>query len=294
MSSVYSAAKEIYFKMRKVPVLGTLLMQMSPVAQKVARRIDARKVPRSEIFKQIEVLSQGVVSLQNSVNASLQQTQTQVAEYRTQIDDYRERLEFVRLEVLEQCVSSSKKTHGESGCVKSKILNREKYNAARATRNVRVNIGCGHKPLADYLNVDRRNLPGVDIVAEAADIPFEAGTISEIYVAHLVEHFTQPMLKNTVFPHWLDMLSAQGILKIIVPDMPSMIAAYVHGDMVFSDLKDVTFGAQDYDDDFHYTMFSPQSLQSMLISSGFKYVEFIDENRVNGKCREMEVWARKF
>lgn len=294
MGSAYSAAKEIYFKIRKVPVLGILLTRLSPVAQKVARKIDARKTPRVEVSKQIEILSQGVVSLQNSVKGSLQQTQAQVADYRAQIDDYRERLEFIRLEILEQCGSATKGKHGGNISVTSKILNSEKYDAALGTNKVLVNIGCGHKPITDYLNVDRRNLPGVDIVAEAVALPFESGTISEIYAAHLVEHFTLSALKNTVFPYWLDMLTAQGILKLIVPDMPSMIAAYVQGGMTFSDLKEVTFGAQDYDDDFHYAMFSPQSLQSTLISSGFRYVEIIDENRVNGKCREMELWARKF
>lgn len=294
MSSVYSVAKEIYFKIRKIPILGALLAHMSPVAQKIARKIDARKTPRTEVFKQIEVLSQGLVSLQNSAKGSLQQVQAQIADYRAQIDDYRGRLEFVRLEILEQCGSSTREKRDRNASLKPKILTPEKYNAALAADKVLVNIGCGHKPIAGYLNVDRRNLPGVDIVAEAVGLPFESGTISEIYAAHLAEHFTLSTLKNTVFPYWLDMLIPQGILKIIAPDMPSMIAAYVHGDMPFSDLEEVTFGAQDYDDDFHYAMFSPQSLQSILVSSGFKYVEIVDENRVNGKCREMEIWARKF
>ena len=130
MSSVYSVAKEIYFKIRKIPILGALLAHMSPVAQKIARKIDARKTPRTEVFKQIEVLSQGLVSLQNSAKGSLQQVQAQIADYRAQIDDYRGRLEFVRLEILEQCGSSTREKRDRNASLKPKILTPEKYNAA--------------------------------------------------------------------------------------------------------------------------------------------------------------------
>ncbi|CAK7071218.1 MAG: hypothetical protein DELT_01894 [Desulfovibrio sp.] len=301
MASTYLAAKEIYFKMRNIPILGSLLVRISPFAQKIIRRMDARQTQNSEIFKEVEMLSQNVLSIRSSVKGALQQNQaeihdfrTQVDGYRAQIDDYRNRLEFIRLEILEQCGPAARGKRGESAKSEIKILNREKYDAALAANKVLVNVGCGHKPLSGYLNVDKRGLPGVDIVADAVELPFGRGTVSEIYAAHLVEHFTVLSLKNEVFPYWFDLLVSGGILKIIVPDMPSMITAYFQGTMPFSDLREVTFGAQDYDDDFHYAMFSPQSAQSMLMASGFKYAEIVSENRVNGKCREMEIWARKF
>lgn len=294
MGAVYSVAKKIHFKIRNLPILGALLKRISPLAQRIVRRIDSRTVSHAEVVKQVEVLSQGVVSLRDSVKGILKQKQAQIDEYRAEVEGYRARLEFVRLEILEECAVSSGNKRDADARVQAKILSRDKYDAAIAETKILLNIGCGHKPIAGYLNVDRRSLPGVDVVAEADGLPFESGTVSEIYAAHLVEHFTLSTLKNRLFPYWLDMLAQQGTLKIIVPDMSSMIAAYTLGDMSFSDLSEVTFGAQDYGDDFHYAMFSPQSLKDVLISSGFKYVDVVDENRVNGKCREMEVWARKF
>lgn len=305
MGYIYSSAKRVYYGIRKVPVLGALAMHLAPVAQKTVRKLDTWEKPHTNGLKHAEILSQAIISLQSSVKDSLQQMrveladcrtqlQEQAVDYQAQINGYRDRLEFVRLEILEQCSSTMKGKRGEKSDTKPKILNQEKYQSALATNNVLLNIGCGHKPIAGRLNVDKRSLPGVDIVADATDLPFEPGVVSEIYVAHLVEHFTLSALKNTVFPYWLDLLAARGVLKIIVPDMPSMIAAFVQGDMTFSDLAEVTFGKQDYDDDFHYAMFSPGTLRGVLISSGFKYVDIVDENRENGKCREMEVWARKF
>lgn len=295
MSKMYYIGKKIYHKFQSVPVLGRLMSKLSPIASNMLMKIDSLKLHHDgETQKEIEILGIGLVSLQNSVKKSILQTQEQIADYRAQIDIYRERLEFVRLEILENSTSSIQKTQFQNEKIKPEIINSEKYNTFLDTGNVLVNIGCGHKPIAKYLNVDRRNLPGVDIVAEAIDLPFASGTVSEIYTAHLVEHFSLATLKRTVFPYWLGMLSPQGILKVIVPDMPAMISAYATGEMSFSDLSEVTFGAQDYDDDFHFAMFSPQSLQNILVSCGFKYTEIIDGNRVNGKCREMEIWARKF
>lgn len=294
MGSMYCIGKKMYHKLQDIPILGRLMSKLSPIASNMLMKIDSLKSKHTDTQREIEILGIGLISLQNSVKKSLLQTQEQIAEYRAQIDIYRERLEFVRLELLENSSLSIQKTQLQHGKIQSKIINTEKYNSFLDTDNVLVNIGCGHKPIAEYLNVDRRNLPGVDIVAEAIDLPFDSATVSEIYAAHLVEHFPLSTLKRTVFPYWLDMLIPQGILKIIVPDMPAMIAANSAGEMSFSDLSEVTFGAQDYDDDFHFAMFSPQSLQNLLISCGFKYTELIDANRRNGKCREMEIWARKF
>lgn len=297
MGYMYSVAKRGYCKIRKIPVLGSLAMRLAPVAQKMIRKLDVWKKPHVNTLEQIEILSQAIISLQRSVKDSLQQMQAshqaQAADYQSKLEGYRDRLEFVRLEILEQCASKMNGKRGGKSDVKPKILNSEKYEAALAENNVLLNIGCGYKSVAECLNVDRRSLPGVDIVADASDLPFEPGTVSEIYAAHLVEHFTLSALKNTVFPYWLDMLTAHGVLKIIVPDMPAMIVAFVQGDMTFSDLAEVTFGKQDYDEDFYYAMFSPETLRGALISSGFKYVDVVDQNRENGKCREMEVWARK-
>lgn len=306
---IYTIAKSVYYRVRKIPVVGTLAMHIAPRVQKIIRKAEAVKKPQINTLEQIELLSQALVSLQRSINESLIQNKeyytdaiqqlknqyhAQIAEYRLDIEGYRDRLEFVRLEILDQCSVGKGVYTGTRSDGKPKILNLEKYEAALAAKNVLLNVGCGHKPLPDHLNVDRRNLPGVDIVAEATDLPFDRDTVAEIYTAHLVEHFTPATLKNTIFPYWLDLLTEHGVLKIIVPDMPAMIEAFAQGDMRFSELAEVTFGKQDYDDDFHYAMFSPGTLRTALISSGFKYVELVGENRTNGICREMEVWARKF
>ena len=148
-------------------------------------------------------------------------------------------------------------------------------------------------PLDGYLNVDRRALEGVDIVAEVDDIPLDAGEVDEIFSSHLLEHFPEEHLVRKALPHWMNLLRDGGVFRAVVPDAEAMIRAYAAGDYPYSDLREVTFGAQDYDGDFHYNMFTPESLSRILVAAGFDEVTVLAEGRRNGACLEFEIQGRK-
>jgi hypothetical protein len=84
-----------------------------------------------------------------------------------------------------------------------------------------------------------------------------------------------------------------GTLRAVVPDATSMMEAWSAGAISFDDLREVTFGGQDYEGDFHLTMFSVDSLTGLLQRAGLGEVEVVATGRVNGMCLEMEVVARK-
>jgi predicted SAM-dependent methyltransferase len=158
---------------------------------------------------------------------------------------------------------------------------------------VRLNVGCGHIPHPDKLNVDRRELPGVDVIADADNLPFEPASIDLIYAAHLLEHFPRRYLLDVLLPYWGSLLKSDGVLQLVVPDAQAMLAAYKREEMSFATLTEVTFGKQDYDGDFHYAMYSPQTLTELLSEAGFGQIEVLADDRINGDCREMEIQARK-
>jgi hypothetical protein len=169
----------------------------------------------------------------------------------------------------------------------TRILNPEKLREIPR----RVNLGCGHIPLPDMVNVDARALPGVDVVADVAALPFDPGTLDLIHAAHLLEHFPRRYLLDVVLPHWRSRLTPAGVLQLIVPDTQAMLDAYQRGEMTFETLALVTFGGQDYDGDFHYAMYTPEDLRSLLFKSGFERVDILAQDRPNGLCREMELHA---
>jgi predicted SAM-dependent methyltransferase len=175
---------------------------------------------------------------------------------------------------------------------KIEIVAADKLANARKT-GIRLNLGCGHIPAESYLNVDRRPLPGVDIVAEVDDLPFAEGEIDELYSAHLIEHFPQEQVRRTLLPYWFGLLRPGGTFRAVAPDAQGMMQAYFSGDYPFEQLREVTFGAQDYDGDFHYNMLNATSLTTLLVEAGFVDITLIAENRVNGSCKEFEIAARR-
>jgi ubiquinone/menaquinone biosynthesis C-methylase UbiE len=56
----------------------------------------------------------------------------------------------------------------------------------------RVNLGSGNEPLAGWINIDLRNVPGVQLIANAMALPIGDGTVKEVNASSLVEHFENP------------------------------------------------------------------------------------------------------
>ncbi len=174
------------------------------------------------------------------------------------------------------------------------VVNPERLDALlRSGEPVRVNLGCGEKPLPGHLNVDARPLPDVDIVADARRLPFEPGSVDEVVSHHLIEHFRSHHLRTVVLPYWRQILRPGGLVKITCPNGAAMVELSAQGEMAFSDLAQVTFGMQDYEGDDHFAMYSPETLTALLEETGFEDVQVVTADRRNGLSVEMELWARK-
>jgi predicted SAM-dependent methyltransferase len=197
------------------------------------------------------------------------------------------RLEFIRREVMLE-VRYGQQAPGQVPAEDPQILNAAKLQS----RPTRVNLGCGHIVMDEYVNIDGRPLPGVDVVAEVGNLPFEQNSLDEIRSSHLLEHFPSPQLSR-LLGYWHDLLRPGGMFVAVVPDAEAMIRTFVGGDTSWEDLKEVTYGAQEYPGDFHFTMFSQGDLVAALTVAGFVDAEVQEAGRRNGACLEMEVAAHK-
>jgi predicted SAM-dependent methyltransferase len=58
---------------------------------------------------------------------------------------------------------------------------------------MKLNLGCGKRPQANYINVDKESLPGVDVVHNLEQFPWPWGynVAEEILMAHSLEHMGQ-------------------------------------------------------------------------------------------------------
>jgi predicted SAM-dependent methyltransferase len=207
-------------------------------------------------------------------------------------NNLRQRMEFIRTETMFELRRHMKVRSGTSSTadtdVTPRVVNREKLERPGPKA---LNLGCGHKPLEEYINIDSRELPGVDFVCDVTDLPFERGSIDTVFAAHLVEHFSEQTLRDSILPHWHSLLKPDGRLVLVAPDAGAMLQAYSSGEIKFDQLREVTFGGQEYEGDFHYSMFTVETLKRLLTDSGFARVDVAASGRVNGLCRELELHA---
>jgi hypothetical protein len=167
-----------------------------------------------------------------------------------------------------------------------RILAAEKVERARA-EGARLFIGRGPSPLDSYLHVDATELPGVDIVARADALPFEAAELSEIVASHVLEGFTQDELERKLLPYWAGLLEPGGELRAVADDANAMIHATGRGEFRFEQLRNTLFGG-----DARRNIFTAESLAATLRAAGLQDVRVIAEGRRSGSGWELEIAAR--
>jgi SAM-dependent methyltransferase len=216
-----------------------------------------------------------------------------VTQHWAKIGELQERIEFVRAEIMFESRYGGKGANASPPGLSIDKVERRILNPDAVASLTKVNLGCGHRPLAGYVNVDGRELPGVDVVAPLDDLPFEAAALDEICSAHVLEHFPQEQLRRVLLPHWRRLLKVGGTLRATVPDADAMIRELYEGRYSFDDFREVFWGGQEYAGDFHFNMFTPGSLSKLLGDGGFSDIQIIEAARKNGKCFEFEIVARR-
>jgi hypothetical protein len=280
--------RQLFFEEQQIPALLRSLSEInarqSATDAKIENMLLSVPVSLREMKRDIE----------NMCNSS-EDTHKRMDDITDSVAYLLRRVEFVRRELMFEMRygNSAPLTGGDNLNVKTQIISIEKLADFRKKGEIRLNLGCGHIPLDGYLNIDRRLLPSVDIVSEAENLPFEEGEVSEIFSSHLLEHFPAEQLRRELLPYWFSLLKPDGIFRAVVPDADGMINAYTGGEYSFEQMREVTFGGQDYNGDFHFNMFNSLYLSKLLSEAGFVKIEIVSANRKNGGCKEFEICARK-
>ena len=279
---------------------------LSPVLDRFWPRIDAhiaeaiRPIPVEELHelrRHLPVLLDAI-SAQNASARELarrmqkleRETWDTTAELTETSGKQWDRIEQIRSEIMYELRYGGQSNQLQAE-IEPKILSPEKL--AAQGDEIRLNLGAGHLPREGYLNVDARAIDGVDIVADIANLPFDPGSVSEIRSEHLLEHFPEEALRRRFLPYWVSLLKPGGTFAAVTPDAGAMLDEYAAGRFSFEDLRLVTFGGQEYDGDFHFTMFTSDRLGALLREAGLTDVTVTACGRRNGVCLEMELEARR-
>jgi predicted SAM-dependent methyltransferase len=262
-----------------------------PIAR---RRIEQRLAGIEQRLAGIEQNLPAFLNAVSTVGAfgfALQQQNETVKSHASDIVQLWARLEFVRKEIMYEMKFGRTSSTTNQVQAESRIVSVEKIAAARAS-GLRLNLGCGHVPREGYINVDQRDLPGVDIIADAGRLPFEEGSVVEIFSAHTLEHFPQERLRR-LLPYWRSLLVPNGAFRAIVPDGQAMLDGIAAGTYPFEEFRMVLFGAQEYEGDFHFNLLTPDSLKSLLEEANFKSITVPVRGRKNDICFEFEINAKR-
>lgn len=140
-------------------------------------------------------------------------------------------------------------------------------------KGVRLNMGCGPFPLPGFLNIDQFASVKPDLVADAINLPFEPGTVDEIYAGHIIEHFVYEDGRRAL-RYWWTLLKPGGRISVSVPDYDYLVNEYVKNAtpeklMEFND----TFIYSGIQPSPHQYAYSAALLEKTMAEAGFVSLE---------------------
>jgi predicted SAM-dependent methyltransferase len=179
-------------------------------------------------------------------------------------------------------------------------------------KKVKLNLGCGHRKMHGFINVDVREDLNPDVVANVTKIHEVYQDVDLIYACHVLEPSSfQPVTWKEALKSWYLTIKPGGVLRLAVPDIYEVCKYYLETndlDILYA----YFYGGQKYDFDFHYHCWSYETLKRDLLEVGFKKVErydwkktehfFVDDysqaylphmDKVNGKLLSLNIEATK-
>jgi predicted SAM-dependent methyltransferase len=137
---------------------------------------------------------------------------------------------------------------------------------------LKVHLGAGPINLQGWINVDARDYPHTHLVAKNFNLTeFSDGSICEIYMCHVLEHFSF-IEASLLLRNLKTKLRDGGVIRLSVPSFDSLINTYLGNNKNIDFVKMALMGGQDYEFNFHKSIYNYQSLKTMLEESGYANV----------------------
>ena len=139
----------------------------------------------------------------------------------------------------------------------------------------KLHLGCFHKKIHGFINVDIRGDINPDLVDDVFKLEnVENNSVDLIYCCHVLEHAKRQEAKDAM-ARWFEVLKPGATLRLSVPDLEAAFEHYI----CYKDLKTLEcflYGSQKHDYDFHYTGWDFNSVENDLTEAGFSSVERYD------------------
>lgn len=157
---------------------------------------------------------------------------------------------------------------------------------------LRLNIGCGQYPLADYVNIDADLTTPADVHADAYAYlaTYADGSVAEIYAGHFLEHLDKPDA-DRFLAECFRVLQPGGICALVVPDIREVMKRYIGHSLDAEPLNGRFWSLNDLDDicgwflysttqaSVHRWSYDEFTLRRVMQAVGFDVTRRIDRYR---------------
>lgn len=138
-----------------------------------------------------------------------------------------------------------------------------------AVQGIRLNMGSGPFPMKGFINIDQFEDVHPDLLCDVTKLPYEPGTVAEIYAGHILEHlrFNEGM---KALRYWHSLLKPGGIISVVVPDYDFLVQEYAENPspeklIIFNDVY-IYSGNQPSP---HQYAYSAALLEKVMMEAGF-------------------------
>lgn len=145
---------------------------------------------------------------------------------------------------------------------------------------IKLNLWAGNVVLSDYINIDIRALPGIDLISNISDLNFiHSETVDQIYTSHALEHVSHQSVLQ-VIEEWYRILKPGRKLLLWVPDFDKIVHVYTETNNNIWNIKSPLMGEQDYPYNTHYSVYNFEYLEEILKKVGFTNVRMLKESEM--------------
>jgi predicted SAM-dependent methyltransferase len=138
---------------------------------------------------------------------------------------------------------------------------------------LKVHLGAGPINIQGWVNIDARSDLHIHLQSDGFDLnEFVDGALSEIYMCHVLEHFSFEESK-VILNNLYKKLKVGGVLRLSVPDFDGLIAAYHSNENDLEFVKKALMGGQDYMYNYHKSIYNKALLTNLLLSCNYSAPE---------------------
>ncbi len=160
---------------------------------------------------------------------------------------------------------------------------------------MKLNLGCGNKKIAGFVNIDIDASCRPDILGSVDNLdPYcEDQSVEEIVAFDIVEHFDRNTIKD-VLNNWLRKLGKGGLLVVRTPDFDRIVSLYsrngrrqgllgLFGERFSFPLEKAAwhiYGETDVPGMAHKWIYNKPMIERLLLETGFSKVVFTEEKHL--------------